>query len=118
MKAVKKDLQSVVRELKALIKATERISKKIDKLAEAKPAKTAKAKAKPKAAKKRVARKAAKVTASDTVLKIIQKKKKGITTAEIKAKTGFKEKKIWDIVNRAKREGKVKSLGKGIYAKK
>ena len=117
MKGLKRDLQSVVKELKALTKATEKITRQADKLGKASPAKKSKARAPAKAAKKKAPKKAAKVTASDTVLKIIQGRKKGITTSEIKARTGFKEKKIWDIVNRAKRQGKVKSLGKGLYAR-
>ena len=117
MKELKKDLRSVVRDLKALTKATEKLIKKVDKLGKAPAAKKPKAKAPAKAVKKRIVKKAAKATASDTVLKIIQKRKRGITTAEIKQKTGFKEKKIWDIVNRAKRQGKVKSLSKGVYIK-
>ena len=41
----------------------------------------------------------------------------GVTTSQIKARTGINEKKIWDIVNRLKRQGKVKSAGRGVYIK-
>ncbi len=138
MTQLKRDLQSVVKNLRVLAQRTERVAKKLAKLEKAQASKRRKAKAtapkrrkakaqapkrrkvkaKARPKKGRVVRRATKATAIDTVLNIIQKRKRGITTAEIKAKTGYKEKKIWDIVNRAKRQGKVKSLSKGVYAKK
>ncbi|MDP6178652.1 MAG: hypothetical protein QGG48_02035 [Desulfatiglandales bacterium] len=128
MTQLKRDLQSVVKNLRVLAQKTERMAKKLAKLEKAQASKLRKAKTKaPKRRKAkamarpkkgRLVRRATKATAIDTVLNIIQKRKRGITTDEIKAKTGYKEKKIWDIVNRAKRQGKVKSLGKGVYAKK
>lgn len=128
MTQLKRDLQSIVKNLRVLAQRTERVAKKLDELEKAQASKRRKAKAqapkrrkvkaKARPKKGRVVRRATKATAFDTVLNIIQKRKRGITTAEIKAKTGYKEKKIWDIVNRAKRQGKVKSLGKGVYAKK
>ena len=142
MKALKKELQSVVKNLKSLTQKTERISKRIDKLAKAQAPKKAKArpkarpkarkKARPKArkkararvkarpVKKKVARKAparkkVKVTGSDAVLKIIKRSKKGVGTAVLKQKTGFKEKKIRDIIYRLKKQRKIKSVQKGFY---
>ena len=128
MKQIKRDLQSVVKNLKSLIQKTEKIAKKLDKLKTAKP--KAKPKVKPKAkaavrvrpAKKRVVRKAptkkkAKVTAIDTVIKIIKRTKKGVNTASLKKKTGFSDKKIWNIINRLKKQGEIKSARKGVYVK-
>jgi hypothetical protein len=106
-----------MKNLRVLTQRTERVAKKLDKLEKAQAPKRQKVKAKARPKKGRVVRRATKATAIDTILNIIQKRKRGITTAEIKAKTGYEEKKIWDIVNRAKRQGKVKSLGKGVYAK-
>lgn len=117
MKQLKKELRSVVKALKALTRQTERMEKQLDRVEKASRAKKVKKKAPIKVAKKGVVKRATKVTATDTVLKMIQRRKRGITTAEIKAKAGFKEKKIWDIVNRAKREGKIKVLRRGLYAK-
>ncbi len=124
MKALKRDLQSVVKSLKALTQRTEKIAKKLNKLEKAMAAKKPRAKARVKAkpAKERVTRKVTvkkrtKVTAIDAVLGVIKRSRKGVTTAQIKEKTGFSEKKIWDIVNRAKRQGKVKSVGRGVYVK-
>lgn len=118
----------MVKNLKSLIQKTEKIAKKLDKLKTAKP--KAKPKVKPKAkaavrvrpAKKRVVRKAptkkkAKVTAIDTVIKIIKRTKKGVNTASLKKKTGFSDKKIWNIINRLKKQGEIKSARKGVYVK-
>lgn len=117
MKELRRDLQAVVKSLKVLTRKTERMAKKLDKLEKRWGAKKVKAKGPARGTKKRVAKKTKKLTATDSVLKIIQRRKRGVTTAEIKAMTGYKEKKIWDIVNRARSEGKVKSLRKGVYAK-
>jgi len=124
MKALKRDFQSVVKSFKALTQKTEKMAKKLNKLEKAiagkKPRAKARVKAKP--AKERLTRKVTvkkrtKVTAIDAVLGVIKRSRKGVTTAQIKEKTGFSEKKIWDIVNRAKRQGKVKSAGRGVYVK-
>ena len=124
MKTLKRDLQSVVKSLKALTQRTEKIAKKLNKLEKAMAAKKprAKARVKVKPAKERVTRKVTikkrtKVTAIDAVLGVMKRSRKGVTTAQIKEKTGFSEKKIWDIVNRAKRQGKVKTVGRGVYIK-
>ena len=136
MKQIKRDLQSVVKNLKSLMQKTEKIAKKLDKLKTAKPKPKPRAKAKPKPkarakakaavrvrpAKKRVVRKAptkkkAKVTAIDTVIKIIKRTKKGVNTASLKKKTGFSDKKIWNIINRLKKQGEIKSARKGVYVK-
>ena len=81
-----------------------------------------KAKVKPKPARKAPARKPvskkpAKITAFDSVLGIVQKSKDEVTTAQIKNKTGFSNKKIYDIINRAKKQGKVKAIKRGVYTK-
>lgn len=132
MKQIKRDLQSVVKNLKSLMQKTEKIAKKLDKLeaakAKAKAKPKAKAKAKPEAkaavrvrpAKKRVVRKVPtkkkeKVTAIDTVFKMIKRTKKGVNTASLKKKTGFSDKKIWNIINRLKKQGEIKSARKGVY---
>ena len=124
MKQIKKDLQAVVKNLKSLMQKTEKIAKKLDKLEKAKPKPKAKARAavRVRPAKKRVVRKApakkkAKVTAIDTVFKLIKGSKKGVNTATLKKKTGFRDKKIWNIINRLKKQGEIKSARKGVYVK-
>jgi hypothetical protein len=65
-----------------------------------------------KAATKKVA---AQPTATDQVLKIINGSKKGVGVAALMEKTGFNQKKIYNIVQRTSKQGKIKSAGKGVY---
>lgn len=111
---VKNDLQAVNKELKALTKKVEKMIVAVGKIEKPKPAKKA-VKAKP--AKKAVAKKKRQVTDTDTVLGIINRTKKGVGVAAIKNKTGFKDRKIYDIVKTLKKRGKVKSKKMGIYVK-
>ena len=132
MKNLKKNLQSVNRELKALAKKVDRLAVAAGKLEKPKVAKKPKAKAvKRKPVKKTVAKKVAvkkravkKVAAKkttktviDTVLSIIRRSKKGVNAAALMKKTGFSQRKIHNIVYKLKKQGKVKSVGKGVYLK-
>jgi len=83
------------------------------------PARQTKAKVQRQPTKKRVTQREKKVTSSDSVLTIINKSrsKKGVDTATLKNKTGFDEKKIWNIINALKRQGKIMSAGRGFYIK-
>ena len=122
MAILKKDLQSLQREIKALERKMDKLiaaagkseKPKVAKKSTAKPAKaktTKKAPAKKAPAKK----KAAKLTATDQVLGIINGSKNGVNTATLMTKTGFDQRKIWSIINRAAKAGKIKRAGKGIY---
>ncbi|MCP4683617.1 MAG: hypothetical protein GY864_14900 [Desulfobacterales bacterium] len=138
MKQVKRDLQSLLNALKAINQKVRKISTEINKLEKAQASKKPKAKAagraKPakkaaarrksvaKKAKKRVtrkpiAKKGKKVSASETVYAIIKRTKKGIDTATLKKRTGFKDDNIRMIVYRLKKQKKIKSGGRGIYKK-
>ena len=121
MQKLKKDLKSVTIDLKKLTKKTDMMLKKVEKLEKKlstkKPKRKTKAKAKASVAKKAVKKKAGRVTATGTVLSIIEGRKKGINTAQLQAKTGFDERKIWNIINILKRQGKVKSEKPGVYVK-
>ena len=113
MKQLKKDLQAVSKSLKQLTLKTEKIAKKLEKLDKAKPVKKSKVnKAKPKVTKKPV-----KVSAAATVLAVIKRGRKGVDVATLRNKTGFESRKISGIVQRFKKEGKIKNSGKGIYVK-
>ena len=137
MAILKKDLQAVKRDIKALEKKLEKllkayvpmpkakkvIKKKVVKKAKAvkkAPAKKAKvvkkALAKKAPAKKAVARKKApQATATDKILIIIKRSKKGVDVPTLKKKTGFDDKKVRNIIFRASKEGKIKKSGRGIY---
>lgn len=55
------------------------------------------------------------MTASDMVLQIVRDSKQGIGFPEIKAKTGFEEKKLRNIIFRMNKIGKIKRKERGIY---
>jgi predicted transcriptional regulator of viral defense system len=55
------------------------------------------------------------VTNIDTVVGLIQGSAEGISTAELKEKTGLVESQIWSIVNRASKEGKILKVKRGVY---
>ena len=128
MKNLKKNLQAVNRDLKALAKKVDQIVVAVGKLEKPKVAKKPKAKAaKRKPARKTVAKKVAvkkpaakkttKLTAVDTILGFIERSRKGVNTATLKKKTGFKDHKIHTTVYKLKKQGKVKSVGRGVYLK-
>ena len=126
MAILKKDLQAVKRDIKALENKLEKLLKafepmsKVKKVAKkktvkkAKPVKKARAKKAP--AKKAVARKkASQATATDKILRIIKRSQKGVDVPTLKKKTGFDDKKVRNIVFRASKEGKIKKSGRGVY---
>ena len=115
MKKVKKDLEAVSKSLKTLARKTERLVKAVDKLEKAQVAKKRKPKAKVKATKAPAEKKAAALTATDQVVIIIKRSKKGVDVPTLVKKTGFEEKKIRNIVFKASKAGKIKRTGRGIY---
>ncbi len=142
-KNLKKDLQGINREIKALSKKVEKVIVAVDKLEKAKAVKAkpvrkaavkkpaAKAKpvrkvaAKPvrkaavkkAAVKKPAAKKTAQLSAVDTAFGLIKRYKKGISTAALMEKTGFDQKKVYNIIYKLNSLGKIKSVGKGVYVK-
>ncbi|MEA1935981.1 MAG: hypothetical protein U9M96_04055 [Thermodesulfobacteriota bacterium] len=85
----------------------------------AKP-KTPKAKSKTQA-KKTAVEKPAKVTRDDippieVVVGIIKKSKNGVGIATLRRKSGFDEKKIYSLVHRLKKQGRIKNVSWGVYA--
>ena len=135
MKNLKKNLQSVNKDLKALAKKVDRMTVTVGKLEKqktlkTKPVKKTVAKAKPVkkvaakkapvkkvAVKKPAAKKPVKLTAADTVLGVIKRYRKGVDVSTLIEKTGFNKRKIYDNVKVLKKRGKIKSAGKGVYVK-
>jgi len=128
MKNLKKNLQSVNKDLKTLAKKVDKIVVAVGKLEKPKVVKKPKAKvvkrkpvrktvAKKVAVKKPAAKKPAKLTAVDTVLAIIRRSKKGVSAAALMKRTGFEDYKIHNIVYKLKNLGKIKSVDRGIYLK-
>jgi len=125
MTILKKDLMSLKKEFKAVEKKMETLLKAVEKIGKAPKAaakkvvtkKTVKTKATKKApAKKVVAKKATpQATATEQILDIIKRFKKGVDVPTLKERTGFDDKKVRNIVFRASKEGKIKKSGRGIY---
>lgn len=55
------------------------------------------------------------MTAIDTVFDIVKKSSKPVDMAALRGKTGFESKKIANILFKLKKQGKIKSVGKGVY---
>ena len=137
MAILRKDLNSLRNDFKALEKKLGELLKaagKTEKAPKAKAVKKAAAKkaapkkaavkkaAAPKsAAKKAPAKKTAAVkkakpaTATDQILLIIKRSKNGVDVPTLKKKTGFDDKKVRNIVFRAAKEGRIKKSGRGNY---
>ena len=110
---MQKDLTGISKKLEKLITAVEKSGKATaTKASKAKAVKVTPAKKAPRAPAKK---KAVKATATDQVLKIINRLKRGADTATLMKKTGFDQKKVRNILNRTFKQGKIKRADKGIY---
>ncbi len=65
--------------------------------------------------KNRASRRKTALTAIDVVYDVVKRSRKGLSFAEIQAKTGFGEKKIRNIIFRLNKIGKIKRKSRGIY---
>jgi len=131
MKKLKKDLEAISKTLNGLVQKVQQLQEQIGE--ETKPTKKPKAKAVKKKAvkkapvkkvavkkapvKKAVPKKATQATAVDTVFTIIKRYKKGIDTAALMEKTGYNQRKISNLVFKLRKQGKIKSVDKGVYVK-
>ena len=113
---IKKDLLAISKELTKLVKQTEKLAATLDKAVKPK-SKPAKKKAKAKVVVKKAPAKAAKKTDTDKVFAIINRSKKGVDTAALMKKSGFDRKKIANMVYKLGKQGKIKSIQKGVYLK-
>ena len=128
MKQLKMDLQAISKSMKQLTLRTEKIVKAIEKLEKdqvkpksvkkaVKPKKAAKKPAVKKTAKKPTEIKTPKSTVVGAVMGVIWASKKGVSVVQIMEQTGLKKGQIWPTISRAKRQGTVKIVKKGIYVK-
>ena len=139
MTKLKKDLEAILKALNGLVQKVEKLQEQIAE--ENKPTKKPKAKAvktkavkkaparkgavkkapikkvaaKKAAPKKAVPKKAKPATAVDTVLAIIRRSKKGVGMAALMEKTGYNQKKIANLLFKLKKQGKIKSVDRGVY---
>jgi hypothetical protein len=105
----KKDLQGLQKQIKALEKKMDKLIAAAAKTGTPKPAKKASARKVPSTAK------TAKLTATDQVLNIIKRSKKGVSIKTLMEKTSFNQKKVTNILQRTYKMGKIRRVGKGIY---
>jgi putative endonuclease len=109
MTVTKRDLQSLQRQIKAIEQKLNKLIATAEKIEKPRSAKKAPAKKTP------VKKKTAQPTATDQVLKIIKRSKKGVNAATLMTKTGFDLKKVRNILQRIYKQGKIKRVEKGIY---
>lgn len=115
--------------LKSMAKGVEKLADKVENIGKTltdegyRTKKASKQKSKPKArprAKKAVKpaeKKVKKPTAADAVLTVIQGSESGAGYPELMEKTGFDRKKVANILTRLNKQGKIKSVKRGIYTK-
>ena len=89
-------------------KSSRPISKKVK-------AKSITGKSKKKIASKKVTPKTKSKSPYDTVVGIVRRSRKGVTVARIREKTGLDNNQIRNLIYKAKREGKIKNLKRGVY---
>ena len=139
MKKIQNDVRAIVKALDAIVKKMEKIAKQIDdhppvkatkkaapKKAAAKKAVARKTVAKKKVVKKTAVKKAAAKKAApakqsgivDAVFKAIKGSKKGVTVAQIKAKTGLSSKQVSNVCYKLTLKGTVTAKSRGVYVKK
>jgi hypothetical protein len=122
MTILRRDLQAVSKDIKALEKKMANLLKAYGKTQKPKTGRKAKrralkAKTRVSGASKRTAfaKKASQLTATEQILKIVGRSRKGVDVPTLKVKTGFEDKKVRNIIFRASKEGKIKKVGRGVY---
>jgi hypothetical protein len=56
------------------------------------------------------------ITATEKVLSILRRSRKGADVPALKAKSGFEDKKIRNIIFRLSKQGTIERVGRGVYA--
>ncbi len=120
MTILKRDLTALQKEITALEKKMDKLiaaAGKSEKPKVAKKSQSVKAKTTQKTPAKKAPtkEKTAQPTATDQVLKIINRSKKGVNIKTLMEKTGFNQKKVTNILQRTFKQGKIKRVGLGIY---
>jgi len=122
MAILKRDIRDIQKDIKALERKMEKLLKALDKGKITKNKRSAKKVTTPAVKAKRapvkkatVGKKRLKMTATEQVLKVIKRSRKGVDVPTLKKKTGFGDKKVRNIIFRTSKEGKIKKIGRGIY---
>jgi predicted Rossmann fold nucleotide-binding protein DprA/Smf involved in DNA uptake len=129
MKEIQSVLKIVSDGMKMIAQGMEAISEKVDEIAKSQSAEEPKGKTSRRSAaskKKAIVKTAAKApkkkaaaapTAAETVHKIISRSQKGVDMATLMKKTGYDRKKVANIIYKLGKQGKIKSIDKGVYLK-
>jgi predicted Rossmann fold nucleotide-binding protein DprA/Smf involved in DNA uptake len=120
MKSMAEGIEVLAEKLETISKSQVNVAPKRKakvKVARKAPAKSSKKKAVKKAPKRAVSKKTKPSTAVNAVLAIINRSKKGVNTATLMERTGYDQKKIANLVYKLKKQGKIKSVNKGVYLK-
>ena len=122
MTILKRDLQAVKKDIIALEKKMDKLLSAVAKPQKPKSSKKIKRKAVKAKARRKMAikkatprKKAGKMSATEQILSIVRRSRKGVDVPSLKSKTGFEDKKVRNIIFRASKEGKIKKVGRGIY---
>ena len=122
MAILKRDIRDIQKDIKALERKMEKLLKAFDKGKKTKiKRRTQKVTTRAVKVKRAPAKKAAavkkrlKLTATEQVLRVIKRSRKGVDVPTLKKKTGFEDKKVRNIIFRTSKEGKIKKVGRGIY---
>ena len=118
MKNLQSQLKTVSKSLAALSKQVEKLSNQVDKPKAVKKPAAAK---KPAAVKKVAAKKATPAggkTVLDAVLDVIKGSKKGVTVAQLKAKTQLDPRQLSNALYKLSKKGMVQAPSRGLYVKK
>jgi len=116
LQTLNKDIKALEKKMEKLIMAVEKSEKpKVAKKTTAKSVKAKTAIRSPAQKKSPAKKKTTQPTATDQVLNIIKRSKKGVNTATLMTKTGFDVKKVRNILQRTYKMGKIKRMEKGIY---
>jgi len=121
MRHVKRDLRSLSKEIATLIRKIEKITKAVDKLEKARASDRRGGKAVVAGASNAFpkeqgrGKKVAGLTATDRVINIVKRTKKGVDVPTLIKKTGFEDHKVRNILARAFKKGRVTRIGRGVY---
>lgn len=120
---LKSPAQHAADALKGLTRQMDKLTKAIEAFEKEKKAKKqgVRRKAGPKAPVRKAAvrkaapKKSSPITATDQVINVIHRSKKGIDVPTLSQKTGYDEKKVRNIVSKAFKQGTIKRIRRGVY---
>ena len=119
LQEIQKEIQSIVKSIHQFANSVGNIVTAVEKLTQTDTPKVKKPKRAP-ARKKVVVKNSAvekikRVPATQIVYDLIKKSTQGVDTASLMKATGFNQRKIHNIIFRLKQQGRIESVGRGVY---